>query len=100
LPADRDDVPGPQLRSPPRFHPPVDQYLLGLQQRLRVCPVLGEAGELEELAQPNGVLGDRDIEDRWSRHPPIIAQVAKIDSTRSGISASGATVERAAAPRP
>lgn len=88
---DHDDVPGPQLRSSSRLDPPVDLYLLRLEQRLGMRAVLSEAGELQELAQPDGAPGDRNVEDRWSRHAPIIAREA--GSTRPALSASGAPVE-------
>jgi SAM-dependent methyltransferase len=72
VPADRHDVAGSQLCAPARLQPPVDLHLLGLQQLPRVGAVLGEPGQLQELPEPDRVLGDRDVLDRWAVHPLIL----------------------------
>lgn len=64
LTGDRDHVPGAQLCSPSRLDLPVHQHLIGLDKLTRMGPVLGEAGQLEELPQPNRQLGDRNVLNR------------------------------------
>lgn len=66
LTRDRDHVPGVQLRSPSRLDLPVHLHLLGLDELARVRPVLGDAGQLEELTQPNRQLGNGHVLDRCS----------------------------------
>jgi len=64
LSGDGDHVTGLQLRTSSNLDAPVHLYLVGLDQFARVRPVLGETGQLEELAQPNRQLGHRNVLDR------------------------------------
>jgi hypothetical protein len=70
----RDDITGPQLRASTRRYPAVDLHLTRLQQLLRVHAMLGEAREFEELADPNRVPGDRDVEYRGAGHLAILPE--------------------------
>jgi hypothetical protein len=54
------------LRASSGLDVPVHLYLVGLDQFARMRPVLGEAGQFEELTQPNRQLGYRNVLDRWS----------------------------------
>jgi hypothetical protein len=53
-----------ELRSPSFLDVAVHLHLLGLDELARVRPVLGEAGQLEELTQPDRQLGDGNVLDR------------------------------------
>jgi hypothetical protein len=77
----RDDVTGPQPRASTRLHPAVDLHLAPLQQLLCVRAMLGEASELEELADPDRVLGERDVEDRGAGHLAILPGPAAVVRT-------------------
>jgi len=85
-PALHDDITGPQPRASTRLCPAVDLHLARLPQLLRVHAVLGEARELEELADPNRVLGDRDVEYRGAGHVAILPEPKAPDEV--------ATIER------
>jgi hypothetical protein len=61
---DRDNVPGVQLRSPAHFDLIVHPHLLGLDEFPRVGPVLGKAGQFQELTKPNRHLGNGQILNR------------------------------------
>ena len=61
---DRDHVTTVELRATPDLHLPVHPHLVGLDELARVRPVLGETGQLEELAQPDRQLGDGNVLDR------------------------------------
>jgi hypothetical protein len=66
--------PGPQPRASTRLYPAVDLHLARLQQLLCVHAMLGEARKLEELADPNRVHGDRDVEYRGAGHLAILPE--------------------------
>src|SRR3954470_20950329 len=51
-----DDVAGPQLTSPARLLLAVDLYPAEVQQHPRVGAGVGEAGQLQELTQPDPVV--------------------------------------------
>ena len=73
----RDDVTGSQPRASARLDPAVDLHLARLQQLLRVGTMLGEPGELEELADPDRLPGEGDIEDWRLGHPAHSAPARK-----------------------
>jgi hypothetical protein len=79
----RDDVTGPQPRASTRLHPAVDLHVARLQQLLGMRAVLGEASELEELADPDRVPGERDVEDWGAGHLAILPGPSQDASTRS-----------------
>lgn len=53
-----------QLRPPSRLNLPVHLHLIGLDELTCMRPVLGEAGQLEELTQPNRKLSNRNVLNR------------------------------------
>ena len=73
----RDDVPGPQLRAPAHLDPAVDLHLPRLQQLLGVRAVLGQAGELQELPDPDRDVGEGYVEDRGPGHGSMMRGPAR-----------------------
>jgi hypothetical protein len=53
-----------QLRPPSRLNLPVHLHLVSLDKLTRMRPVLSEAGQLEELTQPNRQLGNGNVLNR------------------------------------
>jgi hypothetical protein len=68
----RDDVTDSQPGTSARLDPAVDLHLARLQQLLGVRTMLGEACELEELADPDRLPRERDVEDWRLRHLAIL----------------------------
>ena len=88
----RDDVTGSQPRASARLDPAVDLHLARLQQLLRVGTMLREAGELEELADPDRLPGERDIEDWRLGHPAHSAPAREAaDAVVQAVTTSAAT---------
>ena len=63
-----------QPRASTRLYPAVDLYVARLQQLLRVHAGLGETREFEELADPDRIHGDRDVEYREAGHLAILPE--------------------------
>jgi hypothetical protein len=68
--ADRHHVALLELPTAPRLDPPADRHDLLLEQRSHVRPLVDEAGELEQLAQPDAVVPYLHVPD--PAHPVIV----------------------------
>lgn len=76
-----DPVTRMELATAPILGLVVDPHTAGRQQRLGLAAVVGHAGELEQLAEPDGVAADGDILGGHSRSlgtpapdPPLCAR--------------------------
>ena len=61
MPVDADDVAAVQLRAPAVLGLAVDRHHAGFEELTGVSAVLGEVGELEELADPDRLALDRHV---------------------------------------
>ena len=56
-----DDVAAPQLATTPCLHLTVDQYLAGGKHGLGIRAGVDQPGELQQLTEPDAVLGDDHV---------------------------------------
>ncbi len=82
LVADGDEISDPELTSPPRLRLAVDRHRAVGEQRLGLAAVLGDAGELEQLAEADHVAADRDV-DRLAHTAPCTKYQTKTAENRS-----------------
>jgi len=93
LPSQRHHVAPSQLAPAPGLHLAVDVNSIRFEDRLGVGAGLDDVGQLEQLAQPDHVVGDRDI-----THPTIIPYLRAVTNTRLLLTGAAGRIGRAIRP--